>query len=131
MSARARVGAVPSGLRRALALLVVLGTACPVNSDASAEVEAPASPYALHTDAAPASSNAQPKGAGFAVPRHVIAGGGGTSSGGAFAISGTIGQADADPLQPSSGGAFAIAGGFWGSAPSTPEVDAVFANGFE
>jgi hypothetical protein len=66
------------------------------------------------------------------MPRHVIAGGGGQSSGGAFAIQGTIGQADADPLQPSTGGVFAISGGFWpGIEPSVPQGDAVFANGFE
>lgn len=68
----------------------------------------------------------------LAIPRHVIAGGGGASSGGAFAIRGTIGQADADPLQPSNGGVFAVTGGFWPGAP-TPEaaVDALFASGFE
>ncbi|HRQ65797.1 MAG TPA: hypothetical protein PKZ76_13200 [Xanthomonadaceae bacterium] len=66
------------------------------------------------------------------VPRHVIAAGGGRSSGGAFSIRGTIGQADADPLQPSSGGAFAITGGFWGGIePSAALPDGIFADGFE
>jgi hypothetical protein len=41
----------------------------------------------------------------------VIAGGGGSSSGGAFRIDGTIGQADADPLHPATGGIYAISGG--------------------
>lgn len=68
----------------------------------------------------------------LAIPRHVIAGGGGRSSGGVFAIQGTIGQPDADPLQPSSGGVFAITGGFWpGIEPPAPLGDPVFANGFE
>ena len=39
-----------------------------------------------------------------------IDGGGGTSSGGDYALSGTIGQADASTL---SGGDYTLAGGFW------------------
>jgi len=88
--------------------------------------------------AAPESSAAAPstpdpsKGTGFAITRHVIAGGGGTSSSGVFVIRGTIGQADADPLQPATGGVFAISGGFWpGVAPAAPASDVIFANGFE
>jgi hypothetical protein len=84
------------------------------------------------TDAAHASTDARAKGAGFAAPRHVIAGGGGTSSSGVFAITGTMGQADADPLQPSTGGVFAITGGFWpGTIPPAPVGDTVFVDGFE
>lgn len=41
-----------------------------------------------------------------------IDGGGGTSSGGAFAVSGTVGQADAN-TQTLTGGNFSLAGGFW------------------
>jgi hypothetical protein len=37
-------------------------------------------------------------------------GGGGTSTGGAYAVSGTIGQPDAGPM---SGGVFTLQGGFW------------------
>jgi hypothetical protein len=40
-----------------------------------------------------------------------IAGGGGTSAGGAFAVSGTIGQPDASG--PMTGGKFTLTGGFW------------------
>lgn len=40
-----------------------------------------------------------------------IAGGGGTSSGSNFTLSGTIGQPDAGVM---SGGTYAISGGFWG-----------------
>lgn len=77
-------------------------------------------------------SDAVAKGAVFAVPRRVIAGGGGASTGGAFAIRGTIGQVDADPLHPTAGGPYAIRAGFWpGVAPAPPVVDALFANGFE
>ncbi len=39
-----------------------------------------------------------------------IAGGGGSSAGGQYAVSGTIGQPDAGTL---AGGRYAIAGGFW------------------
>lgn len=80
---------------------------------------------------APASPKAEAAIA-LAVPRHVVAGGGGHSSGGAFTIRGSIGQADADPLQPSAGGRFTVVGGFWpGSTPRVPLADAIFADGFE
>jgi hypothetical protein len=50
---------------------------------------------------------------------HTIDGGGGTSVGGAFELSGTIGQPDAATM---SGGGFTLAGGFWSGStePSTP-----------
>lgn len=76
---------------------------------------------------APAGS--QPQGSSLSSGRAVIAAGGGTSTGGTFAIDGTIGQADVDPLQPSTGGAFSITGGFWFTASSAPGT--LFANGFE
>ena len=41
-----------------------------------------------------------------------VDGGGGTSSGGDFTLSGTIGQPDTSPLM--SGGDFTIVGGYWG-----------------
>jgi hypothetical protein len=47
---------------------------------------------------------------------YTIDGGGGTSSGGTFTLSGTIGQPDAGTL---SGGGFQCAGGFWGGASGT------------
>jgi hypothetical protein len=79
---------------------------------------------------APATVSAQ--GAGFAVPRQVIAGGGGSSSGGVFRIQGTIAQPDADPLHPATGGAYVISGGFWpGFIDSTIGGGTIFANGFE
>lgn len=67
---------------------------------------------------------------GFAVKRHVIASGGGSSSGGNFVVRGTIAQVDADPLQPASGGVFAITGGFWPGMDSG-ESDLLFKDGFE
>lgn len=79
--------------------------------------------------AAELASNPQAATAAPSAHRAVIASGGGTSSGGDFTIAGTIGQADADPLQPSSGGDFAIAGGFWFTL--APEANELFADGFE
>lgn len=71
-------------------------------------------------------------GAIYAVPREVIAGGGDTSSGGAYSLVGSIGQVDADPLAPSSGGGFAVSGGFWpGIRSVSPAADVVFVDGFE
>ena len=48
-----------------------------------------------------------------------IDGGGGTSSGGPYTLSGTIGQPDAGRL---SGGTFVIEGGFWGGAFAVQQV---------
>jgi hypothetical protein len=55
----------------------------------------------------------------FAIDWHTIDGGGGTSAGGGYSLSGTIGQPDAGTM---SGGGFSLAGGFWGiiSAVQTP-----------
>ena len=54
-----------------------------------------------------AQAGAQP----FSIPWFTIDGGGGTSAGGVFSLSGTIGQHDAGG--PMTGGAFALTGGFW------------------
>src|SRR5215510_6724790 len=54
-----------------------------------------------------ASAPAQP----FAIDWFTIDGGGGTSTGGVYSISGTVGQPDAGHL---SGGNYTLDGGFWG-----------------
>jgi hypothetical protein len=46
----------------------------------------------------------------YALDWHTIDGGGGTSTGGVYAVSGTIGQPDAGRM---TGGPYAISGGFW------------------
>jgi hypothetical protein len=46
----------------------------------------------------------------YAVDWAATGGGGGTSTGGAYAVSGTVGQADAGEM---SGGSFTVTGGFW------------------
>lgn len=67
-----------------------------------------------------------------AITNWSVDGGAGQSSGGAFELRGVIGQADADPLQPSSGGAFGLTGGVLGSLPpSGPLDEAIFVDGFE
>ncbi len=47
----------------------------------------------------------------YSVDWYKVAGGGGTSSGGNFSVSGTIGQPDASA--PMSGGNFSVTGGYW------------------
>ena len=47
----------------------------------------------------------------FSIDWFTIDGGGGTSTGGVYSLSGTIGQPDAGAL---TGGNFSLAGGFWG-----------------
>ncbi len=65
----------------------------------------------------------------YTVEPFTIDAGGGYSSGGLFSAEGTIGQADADPLQPAGGGVYQVSGGFWPAALT--QGDRVFANGFE
>ncbi|MEM9530284.1 MAG: hypothetical protein AAGA23_05155 [Pseudomonadota bacterium] len=57
--------------------------------------------------------------------RSVIPGGGGTSSGGDYTLTATVGQAAA---RSASGGGFTLNGGFWGSPYGEA---AVFLDGFE
>lgn len=54
------------------------------------------------------------------IPWYTIDGGGGTSTGGSFVLSGTIGQPDAGEM---SGGTFVLRGGFWNgvAAPGLPQ----------
>ena len=47
----------------------------------------------------------------YSIDWYTIAGGGGTSTGGGFSISGTIGQHDASG--PMTGGNYSLTGGFW------------------
>ena len=51
------------------------------------------------------------RGQNFSIDWFTIDGGGGTSTGGVYSVSGTIGQPDAGHM---SGGNFTIDGGFWG-----------------
>jgi hypothetical protein len=55
----------------------------------------------------------------YSIDWHSIDGGGGTSTGGVYSVSGTIGQPDAGPMR---GGNYTLEGGFWGviAAVQTP-----------
>jgi hypothetical protein len=71
-------------------------------------------------------ANAQ-SGGRYDLSWHTIDGGGGTSTGGFFTISGTIGQPDTGTL---SGGSYTLAGGFWGivsavQSPGAPQLSIV------
>src|SRR5437016_332333 len=57
----------------------------------------------------------------FAIDWFTIAGGGGTSTGGVYSVSGTIGQPDAGVL---TGGNYTLTGGFWGVAVAIQEEGA-------
>jgi hypothetical protein len=58
----------------------------------------------------------------YAVDWFTIDGGGGTSTGGVFAVSGTIGQPDASG--PMTGGNFSLTGGFWALPIAVPTLGA-------
>jgi len=63
----------------------------------------------------------------FDVDWHTIDGGGGTSSGGPYELSGTIGQPDSS-VEPLVGGDYELTGGFWPGwvLPSDNELPALF-----
>lgn len=52
----------------------------------------------------------------LAIPWSSIDGGGATSTGGAFTLTGTIGQPDATAAGAMTGGSYTLTGGFWGVA---------------
>jgi hypothetical protein len=74
---------------------------------------------ALFTTLAPAQS--------YSVDWHTIDGGGGTSTGGVFSVSGTLGQPDAGQM---SGGNFSLTGGVWSllaiQPPDAPRLTIAF-----
>ena len=57
----------------------------------------------------------------YSIDWFTIAGGGGTSTGGVYSVSGTIGQPDAG--EPMSGGQYSVTGGFW-TLPTAVQVPA-------
>ncbi len=65
----------------------------------------------------------------YAINWYKIAGGGGTSSGGSFSLSGTIGQPDASGAL--TGGNYSLVGGFWGivSVAQTPGAPTLYIRG--
>jgi len=63
---------------------------------------------------------------GYAINWYKIAGGGGTSTGGTFSVTGTIGQPEASGVMK--GGNYAVTGGFWSliQVMQTPDAPALF-----
>jgi len=72
---------------------------------------------------------AQSSGGSYAITKSTIDNGGGASVSGPYALTGTIGQADAS-LQSDSGGQYVVAGGFWAGVAGLIS-DLIFKNGFE
>lgn len=70
----------------------------------------------------------QPAGGDFIIQKSTVDGGGGTSSGGTYVLTATIGQAEAGPVD-SSAGNFVHAGGFWVRLAAL--ADFLFKDGFE
>ena len=58
----------------------------------------------------------------YSIDWYKIAGGGGTSTGGVYTVSGTIGQADASGAM--SGGNYSLTGGFWSLISVVQSADA-------
>jgi hypothetical protein len=58
----------------------------------------------------------------FSLNWWTVDGGGGTSQGGDYEVSGTVGQPDTSPLM--SGGDYFVVGGFWGGdmVPTSPNL---------
>jgi hypothetical protein len=71
----------------------------------------------------------QPAGGDFVLLRSTVDGGGGSSSGEGFILTGTVGQPDAG-TQTASGGEYALAGGFWAQIGNLV-VELIFGDGFE
>ncbi len=65
----------------------------------------------------------------YDITRSTLDGGGGRSTGGSFAVSGTTGQPDAGLVM--SGGSFNLSGGFWPAPAPSQLPDALFQDGFE
>ena len=61
----------------------------------------------------------------YAIAKFTVDGGGGTSSGGVYSLTGTIGQFDAS-VQKHTGGNFVVSGGFWNRL-----LDVLFKDSFE
>ncbi len=72
------------------------------------------------------------QGGNYSIDQYSIDGGSSDASGGAYRISASVGQPDADPLGPASGGSYSLTGGIWPTTAAPPALpDPVFANGFE
>ncbi len=99
-------------MKRTLALLVMLVVAFAMLSNfASSSRTARA-----QTGSGPST----PLSTSYDLSWNVVAGGGETSTGSGYTLTGTIGQSDADVLMI--GGDYSLAGGFWGSGANRYKV---------
>lgn len=73
-------------------------------------------------------AGAQSGGGPYRIDPAAIAGGGGTSTGDAYRLSGTFGQPATTRL---SGSAYVLHDGFWAPAPGSAPSDLIFADGFD
>ena len=71
--------------------------------------------------------SAQSSGGPYELTKHTIDGGGGLSTGGEYALHGTIGQADAEYLDAPG---YELQGGFWGGCPPQAD-DGIFTSDFD
>jgi hypothetical protein len=77
--------------------------------------------FALH-------AGAQSDGGPYRIERSVIAGGGGTISGGTFQLRGSVGQ---NVAAASSAAGYTFYTGFWSPDAGAAPTDLIFANGFD
>ena len=84
--------------------------------------------YGLLVLSVSVSAIAQSSGGDFVITKHTIDGGGGTSDGGDFSVTGTVGQPDASTT-PMTGEGFSVSGGFWPKGGELPEL--IFSDSFE
>ncbi len=68
---------------------------------------------------------AQPSGGDYTITRSTIDNGGGISAGGAYSLTGTVGQADAS-MQGLTSGQYQLTGGFWSAVSAL-----IFKDSFE
>ena len=68
--------------------------------------------------------------AAYTVDRYTIDSGGGATAQGKYTVTGTLGQPDADPLQPATAGKYSLTGGFWFLVDDA-RTGGVFRDGFE
>ena len=68
----------------------------------------------------------------YSIDWYKVSGGGGTSSGGTYTLSGTIGQPDAGPAM-GNGANYSLTGGFWAiyavNVPGSPVLSITYVNG--
>ncbi len=79
-----------------------------------------------------ASGQTQGSGGSYSIDHYSIDNGSASMSAESFVVVGSVGQPDAEPLQPAGAGNFQLVGGFWaGVSQATAPADLLFYSGFE